>query len=168
MTAGRSDTAAGGLRHRPPGPSFANEEPVILRGPLGEAGRRLRAGLTEPSVLDDGWWLTHLWLADSDGVVEATDLAPAAGPPPGTPLDAIGPRLAGALAGLIAQEGNRQQLRVRMPPAADEARPWQRPVVCMLAVKFDPLRAAVMSRDELARELLRGFAAAVEGIGRPG
>lgn len=169
MTAARrADSTPPGSRHQPPGPSFVDVEPVALRGSLGGTGRRLAAGLTLPSVMDDGWWLTHLWLADDDGVVEATDLAPAAGPPPGTPLDALGPRLAGALAGLIAQEGNRQQLRVRMPPAADEARPWQRPVVCMLAVKFDPLRAAVMSRDELARELLRGFAAAVEGVGRPG
>ena len=151
-----------------PGPSFVDEQPVSLHGPLGEPARRLRAGLTEPSVMDDGWWLTHLWLADEHGVVEATDIAPAAGPPPGTPLDAIAPRLAGALAGLIAQEQDRQQLRLRMPPAPDEARPWQRPVVCMLAIKFDPLRAAVMDRGELARELLRGFAAAVEGIGRPG
>jgi hypothetical protein len=151
-----------------PGPSFVAEEPVTVRGATaGAANLRLRAGLTAPSVMDDGWWLTHLWLADDEGVVEAAELAPLAGPPPGSPLEALGPRIAGALAGLIAQEQDRQQLRLRMPPPADEARPWQRPVVCMLAVKFDPLRAAVMSREELARELLRGFAAAVEGLGRP-
>jgi hypothetical protein len=118
--------------------------------------------------MDDGWWLTHVWLADDDGIIEVSELAPAAGPPVGTPLDALGPRVAGALAGLIAQEQDRQMLRLRMLPAADEARPWQRPMVCMLAIKFDPLRAAVMSREQLARELLRGFAAAAEGIGRPG
>ncbi|HEY7600016.1 MAG TPA: hypothetical protein VH741_08820 [Candidatus Limnocylindrales bacterium] len=147
-----------------PGPSFVAEEEVSVRA----GGRRLRAGLTTPSVMDDGWWLTHLWLADEAGVVEAIELAPAAGPAPGTPLDALGPRIAGALAGLIAQEEGRQLLRLRMPPAADEARPWQRPAVCMLAIKFDSLRAAVMSREQLARELLVAFAAAAEGIGRPG
>ena len=118
--------------------------------------------------MDDGWWLSHLWLADDEGIVEATELAPAAGPRPGAPLDYLGPNMAGALAGLIAQEQDRQQLRLRMPPAPDESRPWQRPMVCMVALKFDPLRSAVMSREDLARELLRGFAAAVEGLGRPG
>ena len=152
-----------------PGPSFVREEPVTLRGPHGEPGVRLRAGMTVPSVMDDGWWLTHLWVADDDdGVVEALVVAPAAGPPPGAPLEAIGPRLAGALSGMIAEEGGRQQIRLRMPPAEDEARPWQRPLLCMLAVRWDPVRATTLSRDELARELLRGFAAAVEGVGRPG
>jgi hypothetical protein len=151
-----------------PGPSFVREEPVTLRGPMGETGRRLRAGMTHPSVMDDGWWLAHLWLADDEGVVETAEIAPAAGPPPGTPLDALGPRLGGALAGLIAEEGGRQMLRLRMPEAQDETRPWQRPLVCALAVKFDPLRGAVMRPHELAREVLRGFAAAVEGVGRPG
>jgi hypothetical protein len=144
------------------------EEEVLLRGPRGETGARLRAGLSKPSVMDDGWWLTHLWLAGGDGILEASAVAPVAGPPPGTPVQAIGPRLAGALAGLIAQEEGRQMIRLRMPPAADEARPWQRPLLCMLAVKWDPVRASVMRDNELARELLRGFAAALEGIGRPG
>ncbi len=129
------------------------------------AARQLNAGLTRPSVTDD-WWLTHVWVADDDGVVEATELAPTAGPRPGAPLDYLGPNMAGALAGLIAQEGDRQMLRLRMPPAEDESRPWQRARVCMLAVKFDPLRAAVMTEEELARELLRGFAAAAEGLSR--
>jgi hypothetical protein len=75
--------------------------------------------------------------------------------------------LAGALSGLIAQQADRQMIRLRMPPAADEARPWQRPLVCMLAIKWDPLRSAVMRETDLARELLRGFAAACEGVGRP-
>ena len=151
-----------------PGPSFVRDELVILRGPKGEPGRRLRAGMTKPSVMDDGWWLCHVWLADEVGVVEALDVAPVGGPPPATPVQAIGPRLAGSLAGLLAQEDERQLIRLRMPPAADEARPWARPLLCMLAVKWDPVRAAVMRENELARELLRGFAAAVEGVGRPG
>jgi hypothetical protein len=151
-----------------PGPSFVREEPVALRGPMDGPGRRLQAGMTQPSVMEDGWWLCHLWLADAEGVVEALEVAPAGGPPPGTPVQAIGPRLAGALAGLIAQEDDRQLIRLRMPAAADESRPWERPLLCMLAVKWDPVRASVMRRNELARELLRGFASAVEGIGRPG
>ncbi len=118
--------------------------------------------------MDDGWWLTHLWVADEAGVVEATAVAPAAGPPPGTPLSAIGPRLAGALSGLIEEEDGRQLIRLRMPPAPDKSRPWERPLLCMLAIRWDPVRASVMQRNVLARELLRGFAAAVEAVGRPG
>ena len=149
-----------------PGPSFAREEPVALRNSAGP--ERAQAGLTSPSVMDDGWWLTHLWVADENGVIEAAAAAPAAGPPPGAPLDAIGPRLAGALSGLIAEEDGRQLIRLRMPPALDEGRPWARPLLCMLAIRWDPVRASVLTRNELARELLRGFAAAVEAVGRPG
>jgi hypothetical protein len=151
-----------------PGKSFIGEEEVVLRGPMGGSDRRLRAGMTAPSVMDDGWWLTHLWLADEDGVVPAIDIVPAAGPPPGAPLDALGPRLAGALSGLIGQEQGRQLIRLRMPAAEDESRPWERPMLCMLAISWDPVRASVMRQDELGRELLRGFAAAIEGVGRPG
>jgi hypothetical protein len=152
-----------------PGPSYIKEEPVVLRGVGGEAGRRLTAGMSEPSVMDDGWWLAHLWVAGEDGwIVQALDVAPAAGPPPGAPLVAIGPRVAGALSGLIAEEAGRQLIRLRMPPVADESRPWERPLLCMLALKWDPVRASVLQRNQLARELLRGFAAAVEAVGRPG
>ncbi|HUG47122.1 MAG TPA: hypothetical protein VMP67_01795 [Candidatus Limnocylindria bacterium] len=158
MTAGRLPA---------PGPSFVREEEVVLRGPQGGPGRRLRAGMTKPSQTDDGWWLAHLWLADEQGIVDALEIAPAAGPPPGAPLQAIGPRLAGALSGLIAQDQDRQMIRLRMPPAADESRSWQRPLLCMLAVKWDPVRASTMRDNELSRELLRGFAAALEGVGRP-
>ena len=150
-----------------PGPSFVKEEPIHGRDPSADVNR-LRAGMTAPSVMDDGWWLTHLWVADEQGVIESTEIAPAAGPPPGAPLDALGPRLAGALSGLIAQDAGRQLIRLRMPAAEDESRPWQRPMLCMLAIAWDPVRASVMSQEELARELLRGFAAAVEGVGRPG
>ena len=126
--------------------------------------------MAAPSVMDDGWWLTHVWVHDEAGtsVVEAIEIAPAAGPPPGTPLDALGPRVAGSLSGLIAEEDGRQLIRLRMPPAPDESRPWQRPLLCMVAIRWDPVRSSVMQRNELARELLRGFAAAVEAVGRPG
>ena len=146
-----------------PGISFVKEELVSLRD-----GLKLRAGMTNPSVMDDGWWLTNLWVGDDGGVASALSAAPAAGPPPGTPLEAIGPRIAGALSGLIAEAGGRQQIRLRMPPAADESRPWERPLICAVAIQWDPVRAAVMTKNQLARELLRGFAAAVEALGRPG
>ena len=151
-----------------PGPSYIKEETVTLWEPMGAAGRKLSAGMSIPSVMDDGWWLTHLWVADGAGIVQAIDVAPPGGPPPGTPLNALGPRVAGALSGLIDQEAERQLIRLRMPPAPDESRPWERPLLCMLAVRWDPIRASVMQRNQLARELLRGFAAAVEAVGRPG
>ena len=150
-----------------PGPSFVREEPISGRH-SSHAGEALRAGMTAPSVMDDGWWLTHLWVEDEAGVVEALSVAPLAGPSPGTPVAAIGPRLAGALSGLIAEEDGRQLIRLRMPAAADESRPWERPMLCMLAIRWDPVRASVMSRDQLAHELIVGFAAAVEAVGRPG
>lgn len=146
-----------------PGISYVKEESVSLRD-----GTELRAGMTNPSVMDDGWWLTNLWVGDGQGVASALSAAPAAGPPPGTPLEAMGPRVAGALSGLIAEAGGRQQIRLRMPPAPDESRPWERPLICAVAIQWDPVRAAVMTRNQLARELLRGFAAAVEALGRPG
>ncbi|HUR15660.1 MAG TPA: hypothetical protein VMZ33_00115 [Candidatus Limnocylindrales bacterium] len=151
-----------------PGISYIKEEAVTLRGPKGEPGERLSAGMTNPSVMDDGWWLTHLWVADGEGVVDAATVAPAAGPPPGTPLATLGPRVAGSLSGLIAEEDGRQLIRLRMPEAPDESRPWERPLLCMVAIRWDPVRASVITRNQLARELLRGFAAAVEGLGRPG
>lgn len=145
-----------------PGISFVKEEPVTLRD-----GARLSAGMTAPSE-SDGWWLTNIWVGDDAGVVSALDAAPAAGPPPGAPLHSLGPRVAGSLSGLIAEAGGRQQIRLRMPPADDEARPWERPLICMVAIQWDPVRAALMTKNQLARELLRGFAAAVEAVGRPG
>lgn len=137
------------------------------------AGRAARAGevvigLTHPSVMDDGWWLTHLWAQDDDGVVNARDAAPLAGPPAGPPLLSIGPVLAGALAGFIDQEDGRQLIRLRMPPAADEGRPWDRPLLLMTAIRWDPIRTATMRPNELARELLRAFGRAVEAVGAPG
>lgn len=146
-----------------PGPSFAREETLRPRN----GGPDLRLGMTAPSMMDDGWWLTHLWAEDAEGVVEALAVAPAAGPPPGRPLDAIGPSLAGALAGFLAEEDGRQLIRLRMPPAEDESQPWVRPLVLMTAVKWDPVRAATVRPNELARELLRAFARALDAAGSP-
>jgi hypothetical protein len=144
-----------------PGPSFTKDEPIATGG-------RIHAGMTSPSETDDGWWLAHLWVADDAGIVSAIELAPIAGPPPGTPIAAMGPRLAGALSGLIAEEDGRQLIRLRMPPAADESRPWERPMLVMLAIRWDPIRASVMTRNQLAHELIVGFASAVEALSRPG
>ncbi len=150
-----------------PGPSYIREEPVRLAGRVPDASEVV-IGLTAPSVLDDGWWLTHLWAEDAQGVVSARDAAPGAGPPGGPPLSSMGPLLAGALAGLLDQEDGRQLIRLRMAPAADEARPWDRPLLLMTAVRWDPVRSATMRPNELARELLRAFGRAVEGVGAPG
>jgi hypothetical protein len=146
-----------------PGPSFTRDEPIRARG-----GTRFNAGMTPPSVTDDGWWLAHLWVADGGGIVAAVELAPAGGPPPGTPIAALGPRLAGALSGLIAEDDGRQLIRLRMPAAEDESRPWERAMLVMLAIRWDPVRASVMTRNQLAHELIVGFASAVEALSRPG
>ena len=148
-----------------PGPSYIREEPLRTR----DGGAPFaHAGMTTPSIMDDGWWLTHLWAEDGEGVLEARSVAPVTGPPPGPPLATLGPSLAGALAGLIDQEDGRQLIRLRMPPAADETRPWERPLLLMTAIRWDPIRAATLRPNELARELLRAFASAVEAAGSVG
>jgi hypothetical protein len=157
-----------GSRLPPPGPSFVREETVRLRGSGGALGRSLRLGMTAPSVTEDGWWLAHLWAADDDGVVPARAIAPLAGPPPGQPLGVLGPSLAGALSGLLAQEDGRQLVRLRMLPVQAGTHPWDRPLLLITAVAWDPVRASVMRRNELARELLRAFRRAVEIAGSPG
>lgn len=123
--------------------------------------------MSEPSVMDDGWWLATLWGVNDAGIVEASAVAPAAGPPPEQPVSMLGRILAGALAGLLDQEDGRQLIRLRMLPAADESRPWQRPLLLWLAVRWDPVRAAVMRPNELAREILRAFARSVEAANAP-
>ena len=149
-----------------PGPSFVREEEVHL--PARPGSSAVQVGMSAPSIMEDGWWLTHLWAADGDGVVDAAEAAPLAGPPPGPPLLTVGPALAGALAGLLDQEDGRQLIRLRMPPAEDASRPWARPMLVMTAVRWDPVRGATMRPNELARELLRAFARAVEAAGAPG
>jgi hypothetical protein len=153
-----------------PGPSFVREERVRLRPAVaGSNAERpeITLGMSPPSIMDDGWWLTHLWAAEGGQIVDAVAVAPAAGPPPEPPVAVLGRVLAGALAGLLDQEDGRQLIRVRMPPADDESRPWHRPLVLMTAVRWDPVRAAVMRPNELARELLRAFARATEAAASP-
>lgn len=151
-----------------PGPSFARAEPLRLRGPAGELGERVELGMSKPSIMDDGWWLTNLWVEDADGVVPAAMVAPGSGAPPGAPLQVIGPTFAGALMGLLAQEDGRQLIRLRMPPPDDEARPWDRPLMLWVAVSWDPIRASTMRDNQLAGELMRAFRQAVDAAGAPG
>jgi hypothetical protein len=117
--------------------------------------------MARPSTTDDGWWLGHVWASDADGLVDMLDLAPLAGPPPGPPQAVIGPAFAGALAGLIAEEGGRQLVRLKLHPAADPARTWERPCLVQIAVKWDPVRAATMPAQELAKAVLEAFGRAV-------
>jgi hypothetical protein len=151
-----------------PGPSFARAEPMRLRGAPGEPGPRVRLGMLRPSVMDDGWWLTTLWVEDDEGVVEARTVAPLAGPPPVAPLQVIGPTLSNALMGLLDQEDGRQLIRLRMPPADDEAQPWRRPLLILTAVRWDPVRASAMTTNQLAAELMRAFRNAIDAAGAPG
>ncbi|CAN5606436.1 hypothetical protein BH23CHL8_BH23CHL8_30930 [soil metagenome] len=150
-----------------PGPSFVRTEPLRLRDRDREPGPRVQLGMARPSIMEDGWWLTSLWAEDPAGVVPALAVAPPSGPPPGPPLGVIGPALAGSLAGLLAQEAERQLIRLRMPPAPDEGRPWERPLMLWVAVRWDPVRASTMSENELAAELMRAFRAAVLAAGSP-
>lgn len=145
-----------------PGPSYLRED-VLRLGPLGaETGepRTIRLGMLPPSTEDD-WWLAILWAADEEGVLEAREIAPASGPPAGPPLLVMGPAFSGALSGLVGQVEGRQALRLRLPPAADEARPWDRPLLLQVALLWDPVRAATMTGNELAREVLRAFGQAI-------
>lgn len=147
----------------PPGPSFIREERVDVPSPTGNVA--LSLGLRQPSVMDDGWWLTTAWAADNAGVVDAASILPAGAMPPEAPVALIGRSMAGALAGLLDQEDGRQLIRLRMPPAPDESQPWSRPLILWIAVRWDPIRASVLRANELARELLRAFARAIESVG---
>jgi hypothetical protein len=124
--------------------------------------------MAQPTTTEDGWWLAVLWAADETGVLSATEIAPRAGPPPGPPLLTFGPLFTGALSGLVAEESGRQAVRLRLPSPRDDAHPWDRPLVLQVALKWDPIRAATMTGNELAREALRAFGQAILATGRPG
>jgi hypothetical protein len=124
--------------------------------------------MLKPSIMEDGWWLTTLWVEDDEGVVDAYAVGPLAGPPPGPPLAVIGPTLAGALMGLLDQEDGRQLIRLRMPPADDEAQPWRRPLLILTALRWDPVRASTKRENELAGELMRAFRNSIDVAGAPG
>jgi hypothetical protein len=145
----------------PPGPSYIREHEIRVRD------RSLRAGMGRPSD-QDGWWVALVWVADADGVATFRDLGPLGGPPPGPPAARLGPSLAGALSGMILEEAGRLQLKVApMSPPDDVARPWDAPALLLLGIRFEPLRAATMSANELADTVLAAFRRAVEALARP-
>lgn len=141
---------------------------LVLHAGKPGGDRRVRLGMTRPAELADGWWGAFLWAADDDGVLSAREVAPLAGPPAEPPLAVIGPAFAGALSGLIAVEANRQCVRLSLPEAPDPARPWDRPLLVRLALKWEPMRAATMRPNELASETMEAWSRAVESAGRPG
>jgi len=142
-----------------PGPSFLREVALHPRG------RAMRAGMGVPTAMPDGWWIALLWVADADGLVSCRDVAPAAGPPPEAPVERIGALLAGGLSGFVEEGGGRQAVKVRLPiPGDDEARPWDRPLVLQLAVRWEPVRAAGARPTELAQVALGAFASAVASL----
>ena len=149
-------------RLSPPGPSYIREHDVAI------GDRHLRAGMSRPSTLDDGWWLSILWVADDEGVVSFRDVAPAAGPPPDPPLVRLGPALTGALAGLILEADGRLSIRLaQVAPPDDPIQPWRSPLAVRAAFRWEPMRAAAMRPNELAETVLAGFRRAVEGLARP-
>lgn len=157
-----------GERLPSPGPSFARAEPMRLHGTAGELGARVRPGMSKPTILEDGWWVFNLWVEDEAGVIEARDVAPAAGPPPGAPLQVIGPTLSNALMGWLDQEDGRQLIRLRMAEAEDAAEPWRRPLLILAALRWDPVRASTMRPNDLAGEVMRAFRRAIDVAGAPG
>jgi hypothetical protein len=134
-----------------PGPSYLRELEI---GP----GDGRRVGMTRPQTIADGWWVALLW-CEQDGLLPAfAAFSPTAEPPPGSPLLRLGPALAGTLSGLIAEEGGRQQLRLRLgQPPADESEPWQAPLTILAAFRFEPARVAAMRDNELAQTVLTAF-----------
>ena len=150
-----------------PGPLYLKEEPVLFPAAPGEAPASALVGMTMPSTTDDGWWLAVLFVHDEDGIVEAEELAPRAGPPPLPPLHVMGPALAGALSGLILEEGGRQQLRLALPPSNDERHPWRQPLVLRMAIRWEPMRAATMRPSELAQAALHAFRRSLVAAGSP-
>jgi hypothetical protein len=145
-----------------PGPSFLRTHDVRI----GE--RVYAAGMVRPTDGPDGWWLGILWVADDDGVVSFTDVAPRGGPPPQPPLVRMGPPLTGALSGLIREEDGRLAIRLApVVPPDDPARPWRMPLAVRAAFGFEPARAATLRPNELADLVLGAFRRAVESLHRP-
>jgi len=146
----------------PPGPSFLRAHEVHL------GDRTFHAGMSQPTAGPDAWWLGVLWVADDEGVVSFTDVAPAGGPPPDPPLARLGPAMAGALSGLIREEDGRLAIRLApVVPADDPTRPWRCPLAVRAAFGFEPARAATLRTNELAAQVLSAFRRSVEGLSRP-
>ena len=145
-----------------PGPSFLREQELRVHE------RRLRAGMSRPSIPAEDWWTAILWIADeADHLVSFVELAPTAGPPPEPPLARLGPALAGGLSGLILEDAGRLQIRLgAVVPPETQDRPWRAPAIVRAAFRWEPARAASMRPNDLATEVLTSFRRAVEGLGK--
>ena len=145
----------------PPGSSYLREQELRL------GDRVLKVGMSRPTTGPDEWWLGVLWVRDADGIVSFRDLAPAAGPPPELPLVRLGPTLAGGLSGLILEDDGRLSIRLGLlVPPDDQERPWRCPVAVRAGFRWEPARAATMTPNTLALEVLTAFRRAAEGLGR--
>ncbi len=145
-----------------PGPSFVREHEVRV------GDRRLRAGMSRPTTLDDGWWLAILWVVGDGGVVSFREVAPPAGPPPDPPLARLGPALSGALSGFILEDDGRLSIRLaHVVPPDDPLQPWRSPVAVRAAFRWEPMRAAAMRPNELADTVLAAFRRSIERLSRP-
>ena len=122
--------------------------------------------MSRPSLPAEDWWTAILWIAEDSGLVSFVELAPAAGPPPEPPLARLGPALAGGLSGLILEDAGRLQIRLGLVvPPEDPERPWRCPAVVRAAFRWEPARAATLTPNALASEVLTAFRRAVEGLG---
>jgi hypothetical protein len=149
----------------PPEASFVPPRSLTLPGGL--PGRNLEIGLSRPRTTDDGWWLTHVWAVRDGALASAADITAPAEPPAGPPPAVLGTAFSTALAGLIAEEGGRQLVRIRFHPAADPGRPWERPLIAQVAIAWDPIRVARMRPEDLAAEVLAAFARAIAWAAQP-
>jgi hypothetical protein len=145
-----------------PGPSFLREHELVIRD------RTYRVGMARPTTTDDGWWLAIAWVLDEDGVVPFRDFAPLGGPRPEPPLLRLGPALSGELSGWILEDDGRLGIRVGLvSPPDDPTRPWLAPAAMRLAIRFEPLRAAAVTPNQLAETVLTALRRALERLARP-
>jgi hypothetical protein len=161
-----SDSPGGPPGERLPArPSYLRERTIRLAGP-GGVERPVHLGMDRPTTSPDGWWTAVAWARDDDGVISCLDVAPRGGPPPEPPLMRMGPAFAGALSGLLAEVEGRQAVRLRLPAPAAPERPWDRPLVVQIALRWEPLRAATFTPDRLAAEALAALGRAIQAAGR--
>jgi hypothetical protein len=125
--------------------------------------------MARPVSGPDDWWLAVLWVHDGTEVVSFSDVAPSAGPPPDPPLARLGPAMSGSLSGLILEADGRLSIRLGpVVPPDDPARPWRAPLAIRAGFLWEPARAATLTQNGLAAEVLAAFRSGVEGLaGRP-
>jgi hypothetical protein len=151
-----------------PGPSFLRPLTLRLPGRDGAPDRTVELGMSQPSTTEDGWWLGHVWAFAAGRILDTTDVAAPDHSALTAPPAVMGPPFAGALAGLVAEEGGRQQVRLRLYPPADPSQPWERPLALQVAIRWDPVRAATLRPNQLASAVLNAFARAIEAVGAVG